>query len=126
MGVPTHGKECRPNPPSTGSPPERTTSSSKGRHIANASVSALTRKQASAMLDDTDSFLIKNMLVDWREGERWFWDTLVDADAASNPFGWQRVADSGADAAPYSRMKGSPSKYPKVPTGTGCCDSIVP
>jgi len=52
----------------------------------------------------TASFLIKNMLVDWREGERWFWDTLVDADAASNPFGWQWVAGSGADAAPYFRV----------------------
>ena len=52
----------------------------------------------------TASFLIKNMLVDWREGERWFWDTLVDADAASNPFGWQWVAGSGADAAPYFRI----------------------
>ena len=52
----------------------------------------------------TASFLIKNMMVDWREGERWFWDTLVDADAASNPFGWQWVAGSGADAAPYFRI----------------------
>ncbi|WP_104137782.1 MULTISPECIES: deoxyribodipyrimidine photo-lyase [unclassified Cryobacterium] len=52
----------------------------------------------------TASFLIKNMLVDWRVGERWFWDTLVDADAASNPFGWQWVAGSGADAAPYFRI----------------------
>ncbi|MDJ0350921.1 deoxyribodipyrimidine photo-lyase [Cryobacterium sp. PH29-G1] len=52
----------------------------------------------------TASFLIKNMLVDWREGERWFWDTLVDADPASNPFGWQWVAGSGADAAPYFRI----------------------
>ncbi|TFC20112.1 deoxyribodipyrimidine photo-lyase [Cryobacterium algoritolerans] len=50
------------------------------------------------------SFLIKNLLVDWRVGEAWFWDTLVDADAASNPFGWQWVAGSGADAAPYFRV----------------------
>ncbi|MBG6213970.1 deoxyribodipyrimidine photo-lyase [Cryobacterium sp. CAN_C3] len=50
------------------------------------------------------SFLIKNLLIDWREGERWFWDTLVDADPASNPFGWQWVAGSGADAAPYFRV----------------------
>ena len=50
------------------------------------------------------SFLIKNLLVDWREGERWFWDTLVDADAANNPAGWQWVAGSGADAAPYFRI----------------------
>ena len=52
----------------------------------------------------TASFLTKNLLVDWRMGERWFWDTLVDADGASNPFGWQWVAGSGADAAPYFRV----------------------
>lgn len=50
------------------------------------------------------SFLIKNLLIDWRRGEEWFWDTLVDADAASNPFNWQWVAGSGADAAPYFRV----------------------
>jgi len=50
------------------------------------------------------SFLIKNLLVDWRVGERWFWDTLVDADEASNPGNWQWVAGSGADAAPYFRV----------------------
>ncbi|TFB47229.1 cryptochrome/photolyase family protein [Cryobacterium tagatosivorans] len=50
------------------------------------------------------SFLTKNLLIDWREGERWFWDTLVDADPASNPFNWQWVAGSGADAAPYFRV----------------------
>ena len=50
------------------------------------------------------SFLTKNLLIDWREGERWFWDTLVDADAASNPAGWQWVAGCGADAAPYFRV----------------------
>jgi deoxyribodipyrimidine photo-lyase len=50
------------------------------------------------------SFLIKNLLVDWRVGEQWFWDTLVDADEASNPGNWQWVAGSGADAAPYFRV----------------------
>lgn len=50
------------------------------------------------------SFLTKNLLVDWRIGEEWFWDTLVDADAANNPFNWQWVAGSGADAAPYFRI----------------------
>jgi deoxyribodipyrimidine photo-lyase len=44
------------------------------------------------------SFLVKHLLIDWREGEQWFWDTLVDADAASNPANWQWVAGSGADA----------------------------
>lgn len=52
----------------------------------------------------TASFLTKNLLIDWRRGEQWFWDTLVDADAASNPFNWQWVAGSGADAAPYFRV----------------------
>ncbi len=50
------------------------------------------------------SFLVKNLLVDWRVGEKWFWDTLVDADDANNPAGWQWVAGSGADAAPYFRV----------------------
>jgi hypothetical protein len=50
------------------------------------------------------SFLIKNMLVDWRTGEDWFWDTLCDADPASNAASWQWVAGSGADAAPYFRI----------------------
>lgn len=50
------------------------------------------------------SFLTKNLLIDWREGEQWFWDTLVDADVAANPFNWQWVAGSGADAAPYFRV----------------------
>jgi deoxyribodipyrimidine photo-lyase len=52
----------------------------------------------------TASFLTKNMLVDWRVGEAWFWDTLVDADEANNPASWQWVAGSGADAAPYFRV----------------------
>lgn len=50
------------------------------------------------------SFLTKHLLVDWRRGEAWFWDTLVDADAASNAAGWQWVAGSGADAAPFFRI----------------------
>jgi len=50
------------------------------------------------------SFLVKHLLIDWRHGEQWFWDSLVDADAASNPANWQWVAGSGADAAPYFRV----------------------
>lgn len=50
------------------------------------------------------SFLVKNLLIDWREGERWFWDCLLDADTASNAAGWQWVAGSGADASPYFRV----------------------
>jgi deoxyribodipyrimidine photo-lyase len=52
----------------------------------------------------TASFLVKNMLVDWRVGEQWFWDTLVDADPANNAGNWQWVAGSGFDAAPYFRV----------------------
>jgi len=50
------------------------------------------------------SFLVKDLLVDWREGARWFWHTLVDADPANNTLGWQWTAGCGADAAPYFRV----------------------
>jgi deoxyribodipyrimidine photo-lyase len=50
------------------------------------------------------SFLVKHLLIDWREGERWFWDTLVDADPANNAANWQWVAGSGADASPWFRI----------------------
>ena len=50
------------------------------------------------------SFLVKNLRIDWRQGARWFWDTLVDADLASNTLGWQWAAGCGADAAPYFRI----------------------
>ncbi|WP_333822623.1 cryptochrome/photolyase family protein [Pinisolibacter sp.] len=50
------------------------------------------------------SFLVKHGLVDWREGERWFFDTLVDACPAVNPASWQWVAGCGADAAPFFRI----------------------
>jgi deoxyribodipyrimidine photo-lyase len=50
------------------------------------------------------SFLVKNLLLDWRHGERWFWDCLFDADLANNSAGWQWVAGCGADAAPYFRI----------------------
>ena len=50
------------------------------------------------------SFLVKHLLIPWTEGERWFWDTLVDADLANNAASWQWVAGSGADAAPYFRI----------------------
>ena len=52
----------------------------------------------------TASFLVKHLLQPWQRGEAWFWDTLVDADAASNPASWQWVAGCGADAAPYFRI----------------------
>ena len=52
----------------------------------------------------TASFLVKHLLQPWQDGEAWFWDCLVDADAASNPASWQWVAGCGADAAPYFRI----------------------
>jgi deoxyribodipyrimidine photo-lyase len=50
------------------------------------------------------SFLVKNLLIDWRYGAKWFLDCLTDADLASNSAGWQWIAGSGADAAPYFRI----------------------
>ncbi len=50
------------------------------------------------------SFLVKDLLLDWQAGARWFWDTLVDADLAQNTLGWQWTAGCGADAAPYFRI----------------------
>ncbi|HCD16080.1 MAG TPA: deoxyribodipyrimidine photolyase [Rhodobiaceae bacterium] len=50
------------------------------------------------------SFLTKHLLIDWREGERWFWECLADADPANNAAGWQWTAGCGADAAPYFRI----------------------
>ncbi|MBP2549528.1 deoxyribodipyrimidine photo-lyase [Neorhizobium galegae] len=52
----------------------------------------------------TASFLIKDLMIDWRRGEAWFRDTLVDADVASNAANWQWVAGSGADASPFFRV----------------------
>lgn len=52
----------------------------------------------------TASLLVKNLAIHWRVGEQWFWDTLVDADLASNTANWQWVAGCGADAAPYFRI----------------------
>ena len=52
----------------------------------------------------TASFLIKDLLVDWRAGEEWFWDCLCGGDPANNSQGWQWVAGSGADASPFFRI----------------------
>jgi deoxyribodipyrimidine photo-lyase len=52
----------------------------------------------------TASFLVKDLLIPWQEGARWFWDTLVDADLAQNTLGWQWTAGCGADAAPFFRI----------------------
>jgi deoxyribodipyrimidine photo-lyase len=50
------------------------------------------------------SFLVKNLLLPWQDGARWFWDTLADADLANNTLGWQWTAGCGADAAPFFRI----------------------
>lgn len=50
------------------------------------------------------SFLVKDLMIPWQEGAKWFWDTLVDADLSNNSFGWQWVGGCGADAAPYFRI----------------------
>lgn len=50
------------------------------------------------------SFMVKNLLLHWRHGERWFWNTLLDADLANNSASWQWVAGCGADAAPFFRI----------------------
>lgn len=50
------------------------------------------------------SLLTKNLLIDWRLGEAWFWDTLLDADPANNSGNWQWVAGCGLDASPYFRI----------------------
>jgi deoxyribodipyrimidine photo-lyase len=52
----------------------------------------------------TGSFLVKDLLIDWERGMKWFWDTLVCADPASNTAGWQWVAGCGADASPFFRV----------------------
>jgi deoxyribodipyrimidine photo-lyase len=65
------------------------------------------------------SFLVKDLLISWQEGARWFWDTLVDADLAQNTLGWQWVAGCGADAAPFFRIFNPASQGQKLdPQGT--------
>ena len=59
------------------------------------------------------SFLIKHLLIDWRHGERWFWDTLVDADNANNSVNWQWVSGSGVDASLFSRIMAPLVQSPK-------------
>lgn len=65
------------------------------------------------------SFLTKDLRVNWVDGSRWFWDTLIDADLASNTLGWQWTAGCGADAAPYFRIFNPTSQGQKFdPQGT--------
>lgn len=68
------------------------------------------------------SFLVKNLRLHWLEGARWFWDTLVDADLASNTLGWQWAAGCGADAAPYFRVFNPQSQAEKFDSDHVYCD----
>ncbi|RLZ04121.1 deoxyribodipyrimidine photolyase [Kocuria tytonicola] len=68
------------------------------------------------------SLLSKNLLIDWRLGEQWFWDTLVDADPASNPHNWQWVAGCGTDAAPYFRIFNAETQQKKFDPDFGYVD----
>lgn len=63
------------------------------------------------------SFLIKHLLIDWRRGERWFWDTLVDADFGANASNWQWVAGTGVDAPLFSRIMAPLSQSEKFHAG---------
>jgi len=81
------------------------------------------------------SFLVKHLLIDWREGERWFRDTLVDADHASNAVNWQWVAGSGVDANMFVRIMAPLAQSEKfgaadyirqwVPELSGLCDRHI-
>ncbi|MEQ8334403.1 deoxyribodipyrimidine photo-lyase [Nisaea sp.] len=72
------------------------------------------------------SFLVKHLMVDWRAGEAWFWDTLVDADLANNAASWQWIAGSGADAAPYFRIFNPVLQGEKFDSGGGYTRHWVP
>ncbi len=72
------------------------------------------------------SFLIKHLMIDWREGEKWFWDTLCDADHASNSASWQWVAGSGADAAPFFRIFNPITQGEKFDTDAAYVRRFVP
>lgn len=63
------------------------------------------------------SFLVKHLLIDWREGERWFWDTLVDADYGSNAVNWQWTAGTGVDSNMFVRIMAPLTQSPKFAAG---------
>uniref|UniRef100_UPI0035C9BCA9 cryptochrome/photolyase family protein n=1 Tax=uncultured Sphingomonas sp. TaxID=158754 RepID=UPI0035C9BCA9 len=65
----------------------------------------------------TASFLIKHLLIDWRAGERWFWDCLVDADYGSNSVNWQWTAGTGIDSNMFSRIMAPLVQSPKFDAG---------
>lgn len=72
------------------------------------------------------SLLTKNLLIDWRLGEQWFWDCLVDGDVANNPASWQWVAGSGLDAAPYFRIFNPVTQGERFDSGGGYARRWVP
>ena len=63
------------------------------------------------------SFLVKHLLIDWRRGERWFWDTLIDADYGNNAVNWQWVAGTGVDSNPFGRIMAPLVQSPKFDAG---------
>jgi deoxyribodipyrimidine photo-lyase len=65
----------------------------------------------------TASFLVKHLLIDWREGERWFWDCLVDADYGNNSVNWQWIAGTGVDANMFGRIMAPLSQSEKFDAG---------
>jgi deoxyribodipyrimidine photo-lyase len=72
------------------------------------------------------SFLVKHLLTDWRQGEAWFWDTLVDADAANYAFNWQWIAGSGPDSAPFHRIFNPITQGEKFDSDGGYVRAFVP
>jgi len=72
------------------------------------------------------SWLTKNCRIPWQVGARWFWDTLVDADLASNTLGWQWTGGCGADAAPYFRVFNPVGQGEKFDPSAGYVRQHVP
>jgi deoxyribodipyrimidine photo-lyase len=72
------------------------------------------------------SLLTKNLGISWLQGARWFWDTLVDADLANNAMGWQWVAGSGVDAAPYYRIFNPQTQTERFDAGLDYVDHWLP
>jgi deoxyribodipyrimidine photo-lyase len=72
------------------------------------------------------SFLVKNLLLRWQDGARWFWDTLVDADLANNTLNWQWVGGCGADAAPYFRIFNPETQAKRFDPDSKYIDKWVP
>ena len=72
------------------------------------------------------SFLVKHLLMSWQAGEAWFWDTLVDADLASNAASWQWIAGTGIDSQPFFRVFNPVTQGQKFDTDGGYVRRFVP